>query len=41
MGGLFNYDRDMMEPPEEREELDPELYVYIGCGQHRYVGDEI
>ena len=23
MSGLFNYDRDMMEPPEEREELDP------------------
>jgi hypothetical protein len=41
MDGLFNYDRDMMEPPEEREELDPELYVYIGCGQWRYVGDEI
>ena len=36
MGGLFNYDRDMMEPPEEREELDPSEYVYIGCGQYRY-----
>lgn len=32
MDGFFNYDRDMIEPPEEREELDPELYVYIGCG---------
>ena len=41
MGGFFNYDRDMMEPPEEREELDPSEYVYIGCGQYRYVGDEI
>ena len=41
MDGFFNYDRDMMDPPEEREELDPELYVYIGCGQYRYVGDEI
>ena len=38
MGGFFNYDRDMMEPPEEREELDPSEYVYIGCGQWRYVG---
>ena len=41
MDGLFNYDRDMMEPPEEREELDQSEYVYIGCGQWRYVGDEI
>ena len=41
MDGLFNYDRDMMEPPEEREELDLSEFVYIGCGQWRYVGDEI
>ena len=41
MDGLFNYDRDMMEPPEEREELDLSRFVYIGCGQYRYVGDEI
>ena len=41
MDGLFNYDRDMMEPPEEREELDPSEYIYVGCGQYRYVGDEI
>ena len=41
MGGLFNYDRDMMEPPEEQEELDLSEFVYIGCGQYRYVGDEI
>ena len=40
MDGLFNYDRDMMEPSEERKELDPSEYVYIGCGQYRYVGDE-
>lgn len=30
-----------MQPPEEREELFPSEYVYIGCGQYRYVGDEI
>ena len=30
-----------MQPPEEREELDISEYVYIGCGQYRYVGDEI
>ena len=41
MDGLFNYDRDMMEPHEEREELDPSQFVYIGCGRYRYVGDEI
>ena len=41
MDELFNYDRDMMQPPEEREELDLSEYVYIGCGQYRYVGDEI
>lgn len=41
MDGLFNYDRDMMQPPEPREERDPREYVYIGCGQYRYVGDEI
>lgn len=33
MDGLFNYDRDMMQPPEEREELDPNEYVDIGCGR--------
>ena len=41
MDGFFNYDRDMMEPPEELEELDLSEFVYIGCGQYRYVGDEI
>ena len=41
MDGLFNYDRDMMQPPEEREELNLSEYVYIGCGRRRYVGDEI
>ena len=41
MDGLFNYDRDMMQPSEPREELDSSEYVYIGCGQYRYVGDEI
>ena len=38
---MFNYDRDIMQLPEEREELDPNDYVYIGCGQYRYVGDEV
>ena len=37
---MFDYDRDMMQPPEPREEPDPSEYVYIGCGQYRYVGDE-
>ena len=37
---MFDYDRDIMQPPEPREELDPSEYVYIGCGQYRYVGDE-
>ena len=41
MDGLFNYDRDMMQPPEPQEKLDPSEYIYIGCGQYRYVGDEI
>ena len=26
---------------EEREELDSSQYIYVGCGQYRYVGDEI
>ncbi|VJD74638.1 Uncharacterised protein [Streptococcus pneumoniae] len=30
-----------MQPLEEREELDPSQYIYVGCGQYRYVGDEI
>ena len=38
---MFDYDRDIMQPPEEREELDPSQYIYVGCGQYRYVGDEI
>ena len=37
---MFDYDRDMMQPPEEQEELDPSQYVDIGCGRRRYVGDE-
>ena len=24
---MFDYDRDMMQPPEEREELDPSEYA--------------
>lgn len=38
---MFDYDRDIMQPPEEQEELDPSQYVDIGCGRRRYVGDEI
>jgi hypothetical protein len=38
---MYDYDRDIMQPPEEREELDPSQYIYVGCGQYRYVGDEI
>ncbi len=40
-GDRVDYDRDMANPPEEREERDPSEYVYIGCGQYRYVGDEM
>lgn len=38
---MFDYDRDIMQPHEEREELDPSEYVDIGFGRRRYVGDEI
>jgi len=38
---MFDYDRDIMQAPEEREELDSSQYIYVGCGQYRYVGDEI
>lgn len=38
---MFNYDRDILEPHEEQEELDPNLYVYIGSGIWYYVGDEV
>ena len=38
---MFDYDRDMMQLPEPREELDPSEYIYVGCGQYRYVGDEV
>ena len=38
---MFDYDRDIMQPPEPREERDLSEYVYIGCGQYRYVGDEV
>ena len=30
---MFDYDRDIMQPQEEKEEYDPSEYVYIGCGQ--------
>lgn len=38
---MFDYDRDIMQLPEEREELDQRQYIYVGCGQYRYAGDEI
>ena len=38
---MFDYDRDIMQPPEEQEELDLSEYVDIGCGRYRYVGDEV
>lgn len=38
---MFDYDRDMMQLPEPMEERDPSEYVDIGCGRHRYVGDEV
>ena len=38
---MFDYDRDIMQPPEKQEELDPNQYIYVGRGQYRYVGDEI
>lgn len=38
---MFDYDRDIMQSPEEQEELDPSQYIYVGCGQYRYVGDEV
>ncbi len=38
---MFDYDRDIMQPQEEKEEYDPSKFVYIGCGQYRYIGDEI
>lgn len=39
---MFDYDRDILQPPEEEHnELDPNLYVYIGCGMWYYIGDEV
>lgn len=38
---MFDYDRDILQPPEEHNESDPNLYVYIGCGMWYYVGDEV
>ncbi len=35
---MFNYDRDIMQPPEEREELDPADWIF-SAGQWIYVGD--
>ncbi|CAG5384251.1 Uncharacterised protein [Streptococcus pneumoniae] len=35
---MFDYDRDIMQPPEEREELDPADWIF-SAGQWIYVGD--
>ncbi len=35
---MFDYDRDIMQPPEPREELDPADWIF-SAGQWIYVGD--
>ncbi len=35
---MFDYDRDIMQPPEEREERDPADWIF-SAGQWIYVGD--
>ncbi|HFW7124741.1 TPA: hypothetical protein ACRBRZ_000324 [Streptococcus pyogenes] len=37
--GTFDYDRDYLQPPLEREGRDPDEWVFRG-GQWIYVGDE-
>lgn len=37
---MFDYDRDILQPPEEREERDLDEWVFRG-GQWIYVGDDI
>lgn len=37
--GTFDYDRDYLQPPLEREERVPDEWVFRG-GQWIYVGDE-
>lgn len=36
---MFDYDRDIMQPPEEREERDLDDWVCVS-GRWIYVGDE-
>ena len=36
---MFDYDRDVMQPPEEREVRDPDEWIFRG-GQWFYVGDD-
>ena len=38
--GIFDYDRDYLQPPLEREERDPDEWVFRG-GRWIYVGDEV
>lgn len=38
---MFDYDLDIMQSKEPKEEYNPSEYVYIGCGQYRYIADEI
>ncbi|VJV14284.1 Uncharacterised protein [Streptococcus pneumoniae] len=35
---MFDYDRDIMQPPEKQEELDPADWIF-SAGQWIYVGD--
>lgn len=37
--GIFNYDRDYLQPPIKREERDSDEWIFRG-GQWIYVGDE-
>nr|DAU96782.1 MAG TPA: hypothetical protein [Caudoviricetes sp.] len=37
--GTFDYDRDYLQPPLEREGRDPDEWAFRG-GQWIYVGDE-
>ena len=37
---MFDYDRDVMQPPEPREELDLAVHL-CWMRTYRYVGDEV
>lgn len=38
--GIFDYDRDRLQPEPEHEEHDPDLWIFRG-GRWIYVGDEV